>query len=146
MDGKEANERPLGRSRRRPRRRPGPFWLLARHEGGRLEVLAAELAGGKTALPVFSFAEEAGMFLKLGGLGEAGFARDGWRVRETGAGELASVLLGPCRHVGRVALDPLPGTESEAVNRLVSVGRERFVDFLLRGTPGARPGSRPDGG
>lgn len=111
-----------------PRRRA--FWLLARHERGRVEVLAAELVGGGKALPVFSFAEEAELFLGLGGAEGAADEGD-WRVWRTEAGELASVLLGPCRGVGRVALDPMPEVGAGPVNRLASVGRERFVRFLL---------------
>lgn len=111
------------------------FWLLARDEGGGLEVLAAELFGGGKAMPVFSFAEEAALFSELGGAPGAG-----WRARETEAGELASILLGPCRGVGRVTLDPLPGIGVGPVNRLASVGRERFVRFLLEGEAGARTG------
>lgn len=116
----------VARGKRPARRRA--FWLLARDEGGWLEVLAAELSGGGASLPVFSFAEEAALFSELGGAPGAG-----WRVRETEAGELASILLGPCRGVGRVALDPLPGIGVGPVNRLTGVGRERFVRFLLEG-------------
>lgn len=50
------------------------------------------------------------------------------------------ILLGPCCGVGRVAFDPLPGIGAGSVNRLASMGRERFVRFLLGGAPGARPG------
>jgi hypothetical protein len=47
-------------------------------------VLVAECAGKQT-LPVFS--GEAEMFVWLGGVFE-----DGWRIRETTAGELVSIL------------------------------------------------------
>ena len=106
------------------------LWLLARHEHGRIEVLTAELAGGGKALPVFSFAEEGELFLACGGASKA-VAEGRWRVWRTEAGELASVLLGPCRGVGRVALDPLPEIDAEPVNRLASLDRERFLRFLL---------------
>ncbi len=107
---------------------------MARQERGRLEVLAAELPGGDKSLPVFSFAEEAALFLDLGAFGSSfadGRSGGGWRVRETDAGELASILLGSHRDVGRVALDPLPGIGVGLVNRLTSMGRERFLRFLL---------------
>ena len=102
-----------------------PFSLIARHDVGRLEPLATEFTDGRRALNIFSFEEEAWLFLRLG-------TRGGWWVRATGTGELLSVLSGPCREVELVALDPLPQREAEAVNRLLCVDRERFVGFLLR--------------
>jgi hypothetical protein len=65
-------------------------------------VLAADLVAGSTALPVFSFAEEARLFIRL-----SPRERAGWWAAKVGARELASSLLGPLRDVGRVALDPL---------------------------------------
>jgi hypothetical protein len=101
------------------------FWLVARAGVGRPEYLTTEFADGRRALCVFSFEEEARLFLHLG-------ARGGWRVRATGIGELVSVLSGPCGEIGLVALDPLPGRQAETLNGLLCVERERFVDFLLR--------------
>jgi hypothetical protein len=80
---------------------------------------------GEQALPVFSGVGEAEMFIWLGGAFEGG-----WRVRETSAGELVSILYGPCAGVGRVALDPLPEMAAETI-RLVSVSRERFVNWIV---------------
>jgi len=79
--------------------------------------------GGDEALPVFSHEEEAEMFLGLGGAG------DGWRVRESSAGEIVSLLFGPCRGVRGVALDPTPVMTSEMIE-FVRVGRARFVDLI----------------
>jgi hypothetical protein len=62
-----------------------------------------------------------------------------WRSRQTAAGELVSILMGPCASVKRVALDPLPVLFSRAMLGLVSVNRERFVQDLLeehKGLPG----------
>ncbi len=106
-----------------------PFWLIVRDERGRSEVLLGELVGGKKALPVFSFREEADLFLRLG------VHEPGWRIKETGVEELSSVLLGPCRRVERVALDPLPEIGAEPVNRLVSMSRGSFLAFLLKDAP-----------
>jgi hypothetical protein len=103
------------------------------HESGSMEVLVLSLAGGEgVVLPVFSFEEEAELFVRLG----ASFAGGGWLARETGAGELASLLLGPLSGVGRVALDPLPldplpGRLAEAVVGLVSTDRASFIERLL---------------
>ena len=68
MDGNERPPRP-GRGRA-----PRPaFWLLTRRRRGRTEVLAAELVVGARALAVFSFSEEARLFVGLGPLeGPAG--------------------------------------------------------------------------
>ena len=83
------------------------------------------LVDGRRVLPVFSFEEEAALFLCLG-------VRGTWQVRRTGPGELVSLLYGPCRQVELVALDPMSDVETDVMNRLVSVERGRFVDILLR--------------
>jgi hypothetical protein len=114
-------------SGRAPGRYPGSaYWLIARNENSRLEVLATGLTGGEKALPVFSHEEEAEMFLRLW---EVGF--DGWQVRESTSGELISVLYGPCAGVECVVLDPLPEMIVERTVGLVSLSRERFVDLML---------------
>ena len=114
-------------SRRTAERAPGSaYWLIARNENGRLEVLATGLTGCEEAVPVFSYEEEAEMFL---GLWEVGF--DGWQARESSAGELISVLYGPCASVERVALDPLPEMVLEGTVGLVSLSRGRFMDLVL---------------
>jgi hypothetical protein len=91
-----------------------------------MEVLRTILASGREALPVFSFEDEARMFLELGASG-------GWRVRETTTGELTSVLFSLCANVDRVVLDPvpLPGRLSEGLNEVLSIEREAFMGSLL---------------
>ena len=121
MDGTMRSRRP-GRVRApRP-----PLWLLTRRRRGRTEVLAAELVAGSRALPVFGPAEETRLLVGLGP-----FEGAGWRAAKFGAGELASLLLGPLRDMERVALDPLPGVGPEPATRLLCLGRERFLDLLL---------------
>src|SRR3954447_1933579 len=66
---------------------PKPFWLIVKGEAGRMDVLTSRLASGEEALPVFSFEEEARMFLELGALG------GDWHARVTSPGELISVLF-----------------------------------------------------
>ena len=125
--------------RRAPRRAPGraagraagrapgsTYWLIARNETSRLEVLATGLVGGEKAILVFSHEEEAELFL---GLWEVGVG--GWQARESSAGEIISVLCGPCASVERVALDPLPEMLVERTVGLVSLSRERFVDLVM---------------
>jgi hypothetical protein len=107
-------------------RPPGPaYWLITRNENCRIEMLTIRLPEGKEALPVFSFEEEAQMYLGFEASGE------GWRIRETRAGELVSVLFGLCARVGRVTLDPLPKTVADETVGLLSVDRKSFVQDLL---------------
>jgi len=95
-----------------------PLWLIAEQRPNGLEVFTI----GSGVLPVFSFREEAEMFL---GLGHAA-SDTSWQVRETTCGELVSVLYGPCREVRHVSLDPVPG-----IVELVSLSRKAFVSALL---------------
>ncbi|HLM76999.1 MAG TPA: hypothetical protein VK361_01185 [Rubrobacteraceae bacterium] len=103
------------------------YWLIAKHENGRMEVFTVDSDGdGGEALPVFSYEEEAEMFLRLGEFG------DGWQVKKSASGELVSVLLGPCAGVGRVTLDPLPEVVAGiASNLLVSLYRGQFIEHLM---------------
>jgi hypothetical protein len=82
--------------------------------------------GGSEVLPVFSFREEAEMYLLMERLGSD------WQIRETDVGELASVLSEQCASVRSVALDPLPSTLAEEVAELVSLSREHFVSRVVR--------------
>ncbi len=100
-------------------------WLIVRDEGKQLEPLCVYI-GAERVLPVFSFAEEAELFLRLGGYDEGG-----WRARESCAGELASVLCGPCADAKSVALDPLPEMLEDGTLALVGVGRKRFLGQIL---------------
>ena len=100
------------------------FWLVVMLENRQMEVLMVDYSG-EQALPVFSSEGEAETFVWLGGA----FDYD-WRVRETSAGELVSILYGPCAGVGRVALDPTPGIAADTI-RLISVSRERFVRWIV---------------
>ena len=105
--------------------RRSPYWLLVKRRQGRLEVLTTALTDGRKVLPVFSFEGEADLFLRLGIPGS-------WRVRQTEAGELVSLLCGLCNKVELVALDPMSDVENNLMDRLVSLERERFMDVLLR--------------
>lgn len=105
--------------------RRDPFWLIAKRRRGRLEVLIERSADGRRVLPVFSFAEEANIYLRLG-------IRGSWQIRPTRAGELVSLLCSLCSKVELVALDPMSDIETDVVNGLVTLERERFVDVLLR--------------
>jgi hypothetical protein len=100
------------------------FWLIVRQRAKGLEVFTTGRKGD--VLPVFSFEEEADMFLQLG-LSE----KEGWLVRESACGGLTSVLHAPCRDIRHVALDPLPETVGEGTVGFASLDREYFMQVLL---------------
>jgi hypothetical protein len=110
-----------------------PYWLVVKHHGLRTSVFTIELPSGAKVLPVFGHAEEAEIFLQaLGG--------SGWQIRETGAGELVSVLFDRYANIRKIALDPLaPVAGAEVLLNLVSLGREDFVEHL---TSGAKASAR----
>lgn len=103
----------------------GPaYWLIVKHENGRMHALVTGARSDDQALPVFSFEEEAKLFLWLEKPGTD------WQARETTAREVISVLRDPCSVVNKVALDPLPGIIGEKMNVLVSLRRDAFVQIL----------------
>ena len=97
------------------------YWIIVGAGDGGTEPYTWSAGRGET-LPVFGFEDEALMYLWCEGL--AG----GWRVRESSAGELISLLFTLCSHVTRVALDPLPKTLDGNKPRALTPGR--FVDRL----------------
>ena len=111
-----------------PRQPPDPvsYWLIAEKRNNRLEALTIIRAyGEQETLPVFSSEEEAELFLGFGGV------TGGWRARESSAGELVSVLSGPCAGVKKVALDPSPEMVVEGTVGLVSLLRESFMNLIM---------------
>lgn len=104
---------------------PGSYWLIAKGQNNRLEVLTLCCDGKGEMLPVFSFEEEAEIFLEPRGVA------DGWQVRESSARELVSVLCGPCAGVKEVALDPSLEMVAERSVGLVSLLRERFMNLVI---------------
>ena len=110
------------------------YWLICDGTGPP-GALVLELAGLGRTLPVFSFPEEAEMFLALDGLGEE------WEVREGVAGDFFPHLFGPRADVESVVLDPLPGTLGDGAEGPVGIGPERFAGcFLGLSAPDAVPG------
>jgi hypothetical protein len=83
-----------------------------------LRALTIDLASGEEALAVFTFEEEAELFLILGRVSES------WQIRESSAGEIISLLMGPNVDVGRIALDPAPEMLAQKTGGLVSLKRE----------------------
>jgi hypothetical protein len=102
------------------------YWVIAKDGFGQLDLLTVDLDGAGEALPVFSFEEEAEMFLWLQR------TEEGWEVRETTPGQLVSILYGPCADVGRVMLDPLPEIGARMQISLLGMDRNDFVESVMR--------------
>jgi hypothetical protein len=114
----------LNKSRSRTRK---PLWIIASYQNNQLDVLTTDLYGDGGFLPIFSFEEEAETFLRLWEDDEQ--EEVGWRSRKTTAGELISVLSGPCVDARGVALDPLP--LDSTMLAFLSVDRKPFVQDLI---------------
>jgi hypothetical protein len=113
-----------------------PSWLIMRDNLGAAgcppEVLTLGARDGgesnESILPVFSFEEEALLFLRHCGFG------GGWRVSKSSAADLASVLADACPDTRRVALDPIPEIGQCGPHDLVSLPRKEFVRLLATGS------------
>ncbi|MDP8900376.1 MAG: hypothetical protein M3N33_04375 [Actinomycetota bacterium] len=103
-------------------------WLIADLTDGNMNVFTID-DGGERVLPIFSFLDEAEMYVRLQ-LGSP-LETPGWGPRASSAGEIVSVLYGPLSDVTRVALDPLPEVCGATVLDLLCVRREAFVLSLV---------------
>jgi hypothetical protein len=104
------------------------YWVIAKDakdEFGQPDLLTVDLDGTGEALPVFSFEEEAEMFLWLQR------TEEGRELRETTPGQLVSILYGPCADVGRVMLDPLPEIGARMQIGLLGMDRNDFVESVM---------------
>ena len=97
-------------------------YLIARREGNRLEVLTLDTRPSRETLPVFTGAGAARSFLR--------YAGGDWRVRESTAGELVSLLVGHLPRVDRIVLNPVFGV-SDGGTEPRSVTKEEFVASLM---------------
>jgi hypothetical protein len=109
----------------------GTFWIIVGDgldEGGaRWQVFTLGADGDPEELPVFSFEEEALLFLGLGGL------EGHWRASRITAPDLVTLLTGAYRGARGVVLDPFPEVGLSGYLGAVSFGREEFVDLLAIG-------------
>jgi hypothetical protein len=112
------------------------YWIVTRRETGRTAPLIVTLPEGGEALPVFSFEEEAEMFLWFVENG------DEWQAFEVSGGEVLSFLFGPRAIAQNVALDPSPEIVNEMAVGLVTLSRERFVGRIVDADD-AGSGDRP---
>ena len=109
-------------------------WMLAKEEDSGRSVLVVD-CDDERVLPVFGGEGEAEIFVWLEGTFE-----DGWKVRETSAGELVSMLHGPFARVTRVALDRAPEMVGMYAVSLASVTRERFLSWVADSLCSFSPG------
>ena len=132
----------LGNRAARPPDLTTAYWLIENRETGLPGVFTVRVDAEREALPVFSFPEEAEMFVRLGGLEERG-----WRAFKSTAAEILS-RLAECRRagVGLVALDPLPemmGPIFDATIALVTLSLHGFAErHAVDSFATARPGLR----
>ena len=103
------------------------LWLITKNVTNRMDIFTTDPCDDSKALVVFSFEEEAEMFLDL----QLAASKDGWKVRQTSAGELVSILYGPCSGTEKIVLDPVPEIGGKALADLLSMPRNDFLRFLL---------------
>jgi hypothetical protein len=101
------------------------YWVIAKDGFGKPDLLTVDLDGAGEALPIFSYEEEAEMFLWLQ------TTEDGQEVKETTPGQLVSILYGSCADVGRVMLDPLPEIGARMQISLLGMDRGDFVESVM---------------
>jgi hypothetical protein len=112
------------------RRRPKTFWLIVQDDTDQPMIFELETGSRVKSLPIFSFEEEAQLFLRLGGLERR------WRASETDATTLAET----CSGTEYVVLDPFPEIGLAAPDEAVSLRWEMFLDLLsLPRQPAALP-------
>jgi len=99
-------------------------WLIANLKDGKMDALTLD-GGGDRVLPVFSFRDEAEMYVRLQ------LGTPGWEPRGFSADEIASMLYRSLSDVARVALDPLPEVCDKTLLDLLCVRRDTFVRSLL---------------
>ncbi len=109
-----------------PRNSTSVYRLIVRQGSGDPELLTIDLDGMQT-LPIFSWEEEARMYLRLGW-----FEETGWRIAMYTSEKLVSMLAkNGLTGVRFVALDPLPELISQGMIGLVSMNKEQFVGHLV---------------
>ena len=110
------------------RAQPG-FWVICR--GSSDEPLAVSVPETGEALAVFSFEEEADLYLMLSGAKENVSQHDlqTWPVSPNAMLEL---LLSPGSNLEWVVLDPMPERGAGPMLRLACMRRDDFVGFLSK--------------
>ncbi len=106
------------------RKRFETSWLIVCDAGDRREILMLGSRGDEATLPIFSFEEEALLFLQFSGL------RDSWTAIKNNIAELDSVFTDLRLDARRIALDPIPELGLEGPHDLVSLSRKEFARML----------------
>ena len=99
---------------------PKTFWLIVQDVVDQPMFFELETGSGANSLPIFSFEEEAQLFLRLGGLEGL------WRASETDAATLAET----CFDAQYVVLDPFPEIGLDTLDEAVSLRWEMFLDLF----------------
>ncbi len=123
--------------------RPRLFWVIAKQDNGRIEILIL-CSGGERVLPVFGFREEAETFVLAEGL-------DGWYIRETcRRAPLTALRALPERavHYARSAAEAIgdrgcPQPSVHEPRTLLRVSRRQEQDRVTEAVP-MDPSSGPD--
>lgn len=100
-------------------------YLIVRHNLHQIDVLISPV-GGEAALPVFSTKDAAREFLRFGAFGPE------WRVRESTAGELISLLVGHIADVELIVLDPPSGLAANEDLSLERLSKKSFIGSLMK--------------
>ena len=100
-------------------------YVVARRRNGALELLHATLPSGGEALPVFATEQAAWRHLWSEAL-----ETEGWYPRESGDGELVSLLMSLCRGAKYVLLDPKP-KDSVSPDSAALVDKNGYIAICL---------------
>ena len=104
------------------------FWVVWATRGGRRGPLTVDLPGLGEAVAVFSFEEEASLYLRL--RGEEPSEAGGLRAMRVSGPRLLELLSGRWSGFGSVALDPMPELDAGTLLPLTTTSREGFVRSL----------------
>ncbi len=107
------------------------YWLITKHAASQIDVLTVRVDSSGEALAIFSFEEEARMFLDF----RLAASEEGWCVRQTSVGEVVSILYGPCSDAKKVVLDPVPEVGRKELVGLLNMHRNDFLRLLLGDEP-----------
>lgn len=98
------------------------YWLLVKDTANEIEsLLTTDLSNSGRMLPVFSFEEEAEMYLCMRG------SRDEWHAKEVATSELRSLFDTTLENIVSVTLDPIPENSFFDTSGLLSISRQDFI-------------------
>lgn len=104
-------------------RKQTSYWLIVRDTENGVETYTTDLGASDSGrmLPVFSFEEEAEMYLFLRG------SRGDWRISEALAGDLHRLFDTILENIVCVTLDPIPENSFFDTTGLLSITRQDFI-------------------